>query len=174
MILSCLIITVHHFKSYYDKTKNTKAVEAFLNNKIDNNYDEKYRYEALLEIPSLNIKRGILDIESKYNKAKYNIELIKENENTIVLAAHNGNNYNSYFGKLPNLELGDEIKYYKDGTMYSYIYSDNYEIKKDGYADLYHKNDKKTIILITCKNNTSDAQVVYIGYLKESIPIDNT
>ena len=58
--------------------------------------------------------------------------------------------------------------------MYSYIYSDNYEIKKDGYADLYHKNDKKTIILITCKNNTSDAQVVYIGYLKESIPIGNT
>ena len=174
IISSCLVITIYHFKSYYDKTKNTKAVEAFLNNKIDNNYDEKYRYEALLEIPSLNIKRGILDIESKYNKAKYNIELIKENENTIVLAAHNGNNYNSYFGKLPNLELGDEIKYYKDGTMYSYIYSDNYEIKKDGYADLYHKNDKKTIILITCKNNTSDAQVVYIGYLKESIPIGNT
>ena len=59
MILSCLVITIYHFKSYYDKTKNTKAVEAFLNNKIDNNYDEKYRYKALQEIPSLNIKRGI-------------------------------------------------------------------------------------------------------------------
>lgn len=166
IILSLSIIIIHYFQIYTDKTKNTKAIEAYLTNKIDNTYDEKYRYNALIEIPSINLKRGVLDINNPYNKAKYNIELVKEDSNTIVLAAHNGEYYNSYFGNLSKLELGDIIKYYEDGNIYEYIYSDSYEIKKDGYADLYYKNDKKSIILITCKDNTDDAQVVHIGYLK--------
>ena len=166
IILSLSIIIIHYFQIYTDKTKNTKAIEAYLTNKIDNTYDEKYRYNALIEIPSINLKRGVLDINNPYNKAKYNIELVKEDSNTVVLAAHNGEYYNSYFGNLSKLELGDIIKYYEDGNIYEYIYSDSYEIKKDGYADLYYKNDKKSIILITCKDNTDDAQVVHIGYLK--------
>lgn len=166
IILSCSIIIIHYFQIRIDDTKNNQAIEAYLTNKIDNTYDEKYRYNALLEIPSINLKRGVLDINNPYNKADYNIELVKEDFNTIVLAAHNGNYYNSYFGNLSKLELGDTINYYKDGEIYNYIYSDSYEIKKDGYADIYHKNDKKSIILITCKDNTDDAQVVHIGYLK--------
>ena len=166
IILSCSIIIIHYFQIRINDTKNNQAIEAYLTNKIDNTYDEKYRYNALLEIPSINLKRGVLDINNPYNKADYNIELVKEDFNTIVLAAHNGNYYNSYFGNLSKLELGDTINYYKDGEIYNYIYSDSYEIKKDGYADIYHKNDKKSIILITCKDNTDDAQVVHIGYLK--------
>ena len=167
IILALLIIIIHYFQIYNDRTKNTKAVEDYLTNKIDNTYEEKYRYNTLLEIPSINLKRGVLDINNQYNKAKYNIELIKDTEDTIVLAAHNGNYYNSYFGELSKLELGDTINYYSEGKIYQYIYSDCYEIKKDGYADLYQKTDKKSIILITCKDNTDDAQVVHIGYLKE-------
>ena len=109
----------------------------------------------------------MLDINNQYNKAKYNIELVKENDNTTVLAAHNGNNINSYFGDLHNIELGDEIKYYKDGQLYTYIFTEHYDIKKNGYADIYRKDDIPSIILITCKDNTDDAQTVYIGYLKE-------
>lgn len=166
IILSLSIIIIHYFQIYIDKTKNTKAIEAYLTNKIDNTYDEKYQYNTLIEIPSINLKRGVLGINNPYNKAEYNIELVKEDSNTIVLAAHNGEYYNSYFGNLSKLELGDIIKYYEDGNIYEYIYSDSYEIKKDGYADLYYKTDKKSIILITCKDNTDDAQVVHIGYLK--------
>ena len=172
-ILSCSIITIHYFQIHIDKIKNTKAVEAYLTNKIDNTYDEKYRYKTLLEIPSIDLKRGIVDINSQYNKADYNIELIREDTNTIVLAAHNGNYYNSYFANLSKLELGDIINYYEEGNVYEYIYSDSYEIKKDGYADLYYKTDRRSIILITCKDNTDDAQVVHIGYLKEYFPITN-
>ena len=170
IFLSLTVESIYYIKSYSDKAQNTKAVEAFFTNKISTNYNEKYRYNSILEIPSINLKRGILDINNEYNTAKYNIELIKENTNLIVLASHNGNYYNSFFGHLNNLELGDEINYYKNGIKYKYIYTDSYEIKKDGYADLYHKNDQKSIILITCKDNTDDGQVVHIGYLKDSTP----
>ena len=83
----------------------------------------------------------------------------------IVLAAHNGNNYNSYFGNLKNISLGDDINYYFGGKLYKYIYTDRYEIKKNGYADIYRNKDKKAIVLVTCKDNSDDGQVIFIGYL---------
>ena len=160
--------------TYSTHIKNNKeSISAYINNEMleteieEKTEKEKYKYSAVLEIPTVNIQRGILDINSKYNSAKYNIELVKEDENTIVLASHNGNNQNSYFGNLHNIELGDEIKYYKDGILYTYIFSENYDIKKNGYADIYSKEEQKSIILVTCKDNTNDAQTVYIGYLNK-------
>lgn len=163
--LTYFVIKIYNY--YNDYQNNKTSIEAYINNTIETVTEAKYKYSSILEIPSVNIKRGILDINNQYNDAKYNIELIRETNNTIILAAHNGNNLNSYFGNLKNIELGDEIKYYKDGTVYTYIYSESYNIKKNGYADIYPNKDKNSIILITCKDNTEDAQTVYIGYLKE-------
>lgn len=163
--IAYFITTIYKF--YTDKANNQKSVEAYINKEIEKVTEEKYQYQSILEIPSINLKRGITSSTNIYNSAKYNIELVKEDSQSIVLAAHNGNNYNSFFKDLHTIDLGDEINYYKDGTIYKYIYTDSYDIKKDGYADIYRQNDKKSIILITCKDGTDDAQTVYIGYLKE-------
>ena len=172
IVLLAIYISLNFFKGVKDKEKNNKAVEAYLSGEINKKYDPKYQYNALIDIPTIKLKRGILDIDNEYNKAKYNIELVKENSNIIVLASHNGNNYNSYFKDLNKLELGDSIYYYQNGKIDEYIYSDNYEIKKDGYADLYYKIGNKSIVLITCKDDVDDAQIVYIGYFKETIPVN--
>ncbi len=155
------------YKCYDDQTKSDKSIDAYINNEIETITEEKYQYRSILEIPSINLKRGIVDINNQYNDVKYNIELLKESDTSIVLAAHNGNNRNSYFKNLHNIELGDEIKYYKDSKIYTYIFAEHYDIKKTGYADIYRKDDIKSIILITCKDGTDDAQTVYIGYLKD-------
>ena len=63
------------------------------------------------------------------------------------------------------LELGDVINYYENGKVYEYVYSEKYEIRKNGYADIYRKNGVKTIVLCTCKDDSSDGQVIFIGYL---------
>lgn len=167
IIFGIIYFVIIIYKYYDDNKNNKKSVEAYINNKIDTITEEKYQYNSILEIPSINLKRGILDINNKYNKAKYNIELVKEEDSIIVLAAHNGTNRNSYFGNLNTIELGDEINYYRDGHLYKYIYSESYDIKKNGYADIYRNEDIQSIILITCKDNTDDAQTVYIGYLKD-------
>ena len=167
IITSILYFGLKIYNHYNDIKNNDKAVEAVLNKKIDSLDNLKYRYKAVLEIPSIKLKRGILDIDNKYNKAKYNIELIKEKDDIIVLASHNGNNYNSYFGNLKNISLGDTINYYYDGKIYKYIYTDSYDIKKDGYADIYRKKGNKCIVLVTCKDGRNDGQTVFIGYLDE-------
>lgn len=169
IILGITYFIIKIYRYYDDYQNNEKSVSAYINNETEVVTEEKYQYNSILEIPSINLKRGVLDINNEYNDAKYNIELIKEDEEVIVLASHNGTNNNSFFGKLNTLELGDEINYYKDGNIYKYIYTESYDIKKNGYADIYRKEDIKSIILITCKDNTDDAQTVYIGYLKEII-----
>lgn len=163
--ITYFITKIYNYHS--DNKNNEKSVTAYINNELDVVKDKKYQYSGILEIPSINLKRGVLDINNTYNDAKYNIELVKETDTLILLAAHNGNNKNSYFKDLKNLSLGDEIIYYQDGILYKYIYTDSYDIKKDGYADIYRKEDIKSIILITCKDNTDDMQTVHIAYLKD-------
>ena len=173
IMLGVIYMGFNFNRGYLDDIKNKTAIKDYKDNVINDTYEEKYRYKAILSIPSIGLERGILDIDNEYNSAKYNIEVVDNNMDRIVLASHNGDYYNSYFGKLKDLELGDNIDYYFDNKIYRYIYSESYNIKKTGEADIYTNKDKKAIVLITCMDENDDAQVVRIGYLKEVLPYDN-
>ena len=174
IIGACSIYLGRYFYRYFgDTVKNDKAVKDFFDNNIDDEYDEEYKYTSVIEIPSINLKRGIVDINSDYNDVKYNIEFMKRDDNKIIFASHNGNYYYSYFGKLKDMELGDDINFYDNNRLYKFIYSESYVIKKDGYADIYCDPTKKCIVLITCLEENDDAQIVYIGYLSRVEPYEN-
>ena len=130
-----------------------------------------YNYIAVLEIPSINLKRGLVDPSSKYNNVNYNIQIIDKStmpdvvNGNLVLASHNGASYISFFRKLDKLKINDKIYVYYGGYKYIYSLSKTYDTSKDGNIEVYRDNNKTTITLITCKKNTKDTQVVYIGYL---------
>lgn len=164
----------NYFYNYLsDKAKNTRAVSDFFDNKINDDYNDKYKYTSVLEIPSIELKRGIVSIDSEYNDVKYNIELILKDNDKLVFASHNGNYYYSYFDNLKDMELGDDIYFYDNDRKYKFIYSKSYVIKKDGYADIYCDSDRKCIALITCLDGNDSAQIVYVGYLVSAEPYEN-
>lgn len=142
--------------------KSRKNMEVYLSNK-DIEFDEKYDYIGVLEIPSINLKRGFLDIGNFYNDVKWNIELIRDDMNSLVLASHNGGLYNAYFRNLDKMKLNDEIIIYDDYYVYNYTFFDSYDVMKTGYVDLFSASSNKNIFLITCKGN--DMQTVYVGVL---------
>jgi len=130
-----------------------------------------YEYIGLVEIPKINLKRGFLNIGSKYNSVDYNVTVVNtstmpdvENGN-LILAAHNGNAYNSYFGKLHKLVNGDKVYIYYNGIKYEYSVVNKYDVEKTGTVNIYRNFDKTTLTLITCKNNTNKYQIVYIAEL---------
>ena len=131
-----------YFNDYYN---NEKSVTAILNDEDEVSRNEKYDYIGFIEIPSIELKRGFLDKENKYNDVKYNIEIIDMSENGIIMAAHNGNSYYSYFDNLKKLELGDTIYIYYNNKKYVYIYSDYYEVEKTGYVDVYRDNTRRIL-----------------------------
>ena len=140
-------------------------------NTIEENIIDPKSTFLVLEIPRINLKRSIYNIESKFNDVEYNVQILKGSDapnvvnGNIIFAAHNGNSKVSFFKKLYKLKEGDELIIYYDGIKYIYNFKKVYDIKKDGEAEIYRDKNKTTITLITCKKNIKDKQEVYIGYL---------
>ena len=129
--------------------------------------NNEIKYSSVIEIPKINLKRGLFDIDSKYNSVNYGIEILKEStmpdkENSnLILAGHSGNSRISYFKNLNKLVIGDEIIIYYNNNLYTYRVSEIYEINKTGTINLTDKN-KSVITLITCRYNTNN-QIIIIG-----------
>lgn len=73
-------------------------------------------YIAILEIPKINLKRGLVNKNSSQNNVNRNIYMLQETtlpdeqENShILLATHSGNSYISFFKNLNKLKNDDNI-----------------------------------------------------------------
>ena len=129
-----------------------------------------YEYIAVLRIPKINLKRGLVDKNSKYNDIKYNIMIHKESDNpskkggNVILLAHSGNSNISFFKNLHKLKLDDLIYLDYNNNTYKYKLINIYDIEKNGKAPIRKNTSKSSITLITCRNNTNN-QIVLIGEL---------
>lgn len=130
-------------------------------------------YVAVLEIPKINLKKGLYNYNSIYNDVDKNIEILDNSkmpnkENSIlILASHSGNSSVSYFKNLDKLLNGDSVIVYYNNVKYYYRIIDFYLEKKNGYISMPYFNDGKYIILTTCKDSLN--QLVYIGKLIKEI-----
>lgn len=130
-----------------------------------NNITENYI--AVLEIPKINLKKGLFSIGSDKNDVNRNIEIMSESDmpdvinGNFILAGHSGTSKISYFRNLNKLEKDDVAYIYYNGGRFLYKLVNSYEIQKTGEASISRNGKKTTLTLITCKHNT-DKQVVYI------------
>ena len=84
-----------------------------------------------------------------------------ENGN-LILMAHSGDAYISYFAYLYRLKIGDNAYItYKD-KEYKYQVVDIYDVPKNGQVAIKRNYDKTTLTLITCTKNDSTKQTIYI------------
>ena len=66
------------------------------------------KYNMVVEVPSVGIKKGIYPMSSPYNNIKYNVQLMQTSttpdckNGNVILAAHNGNSTVSFFDNLKN------------------------------------------------------------------------
>lgn len=139
----------------------------------DNNTNTQINYLMVLEVPKIGLKKGIYDIESKYNSVNYGIEILKDSNmpdkelGNVILASHRGTSNIAYFNKLDNLNNDDIVIIYYQGIKYSYRITNIYGQDKTGSIKILKDMNKTTITLITCKKNTKDKQLVFIGNLVE-------
>lgn len=188
-VLMCgLFMFIYHYcaiKNLEDKS-NLKIEEFFVEEtpikEVDQNKDEvvekpttnqknSYDYIAVLEIPSISLKRGLVNPDSYYNNVNYNIQIIEHStmpdvvNGNLILAGHNGSSYISFFKNLYKVNENEKVYVYYQGYKYEYVINKIYDTPKDGYIEIYRDHDKSAITLITCKKNTKDTQTVYVGYL---------
>ena len=141
--------------------------------KETNNTNTQINYLMVLEVPKIGLKRGIYNKESKYNSVNYGIQILNDSTmpdqeyGNVILASHRGTSNIAYFNKLENLNSNDVVIIYYQGIKYIYEISSIYEQDKTGTIQIKKDNTKSTITLITCKSNSKDKQLVFIGNLIE-------
>lgn len=127
-----------------------------------------YNYIGYLDIPKINLKRGFVSLNSKYNSISYNVMLIKGSSmpdvknGNLILAAHRGNSSVSFFDKLYKLNLGDKANVTYNDKIYTYKLVNTYLEAKDGTIAIYRDENKTTLTLITCTRGDKKTQTVFI------------
>ena len=169
-------ISIKQTKTETRKAK-TKSIDNYIQKtpQVNINQTDEYNYIAVLEIPQINLKQGLVSPNSKYNDVDYNIKILDTSmmpdtiNSNLIIAAHSGNSQVSFFKNLNKLRLNDEIYLYYENNKYHYKVDKTYEVNKTGWINIIRNRDKTTITLITCKPNDDKKQLVYIAYLIDKI-----
>lgn len=127
------------------------------------------KYLGVLEIPKIRLKRGFYGVGNRYNNIKYNVTVVEGSDlpdvqnGNLILMAHSGDSYISYFAYLYKLAVGDDcyVTYY--GNYYHYRIVDIYEVVKNGVVSIRRDKGKNTLTMITCTKDNDSLQTVYIA-----------
>ena len=148
---------------FENKTPTPKTININkANNKSNASQNE---YVAVVEIPSINLKRGLVSKDSPLNNIKYNISILPESDTpdsvdgNVILASHSGNTRVAFFKDLYKLKLSEYVYIYYDKYKYTYeiIEIDNQE--KTGTISIKNAN-YPTLILTTCNQQDKNKQLV--------------
>ena len=124
-------------------------------NIVYNDFKDKENddYFMILDIPKIDLKKGIYSKESFKNNVDQNVTILNESllpsEGTVILAAHSGNSSVSFFRNLNLLEIGDEVTVLYDNYSYKYIV-DSYKIYDKKNIKFHTDLSEKKLILVTC------------------------
>lgn len=135
-------------------------------------YEEEIDYSVylgVLEIPRIGLKRGFYSVDSNYNNIAYNVTLVSGSDmpdvpnGNLILMAHSGDSYISYFAYLYMLEIGDDCYITYNGLVYHYRIVNIYNVEKNGIVNIDRNYDQTTLTMITCTKNSDSLQTVYIA-----------
>lgn len=152
--------------------KDIPVVQNVSKNEEPVHYQVDYsKYTGVLEIPKIGLKRGFYSLGSKYNDIQYNVSVVEGSNypdvvnGNLILMAHSGDSFISYFAYLYKLVVGDDCYVSYNGLIYHYKIVNIYEVEKTGAVRISRNYDQTTLTLITCTKDNDHAQTVYIAEL---------
>lgn len=162
-----------------DYIKDTSVVNEVINEVQVEEKEEKQEvssninYTAILEIPKIGLKKGVVDNTRNFNSINYAISVDNSSnypneKGNFILYAHSGNSYIAYFRNLNKVNINDDVYVYYNGVKYHYVIYDKYDIEKTGKAKVISSKDNNYITLITCNQERKGYQVVLIGKLQDN------
>ncbi len=135
-------------------------------------YEVNYsNYLGVLEIPKIGLKRGFYNTDSRYNSIQYNVTLVQGSSmpdvvnGNLILIAHSGDAYISFFAYLYRLNIGDYAYVTYNQQKYKYQIVNIYTVPKIGIVSINRNYSKTTLTMITCTKNDDYSQTVYIAEL---------
>lgn len=193
IILGLILIFKNNIYEMYINKKDEKQIKEYfkinnpkpkvINNDVSinraisqkNNYSNySSNYYAILEIPKISLKKGLVNRESKLNNVSKNIQTLDVSDTpdvvggSVILASHSGNSSVSYFKNLYKLNKEDNIYIYYKNYKYEYKVIDIYNQDKTGIINFENK-DKSTLVLTTCNQENKKKQIVVVANLNNKV-----
>jgi len=128
-------------------------------------------YVGFITIPKINLTKGFHDKRSSQNNVDTDLLVVSGSnypnidKGNFIVAGHSGTGWNSFFNDLYQLGKGDKVYISYQNKKYEYEIQNIYTQPKTGKLAIYRNYDKTTLTLITCTNNDSTTQTVYIAEL---------
>lgn len=162
-------------EKYYEIQDEVMSISEDVNEEqkeenTNNNYEN---YIAVLKIPKIGLTKGIYAKESYMNNVNRSIQIIDKSDypdvtgGNFILAAHSGTARISYFKNLSGLVIDDKVSIDYNGKTYKYKVVDMYDVEKTGKVKIKRTNNKTTLTLITCKDNSNKQLVVICELINE-------
>ncbi len=139
---------------FFNTNKNTQEKQYNIIKK-----DKLIEYIAILEIPKINLKQGLVRPNSNLNNVNKNIQILTpfnrldQLGTNLILAGHSGNSKVSFFRNINNLEIGNDIYIYYQNKKYHYKVLKKYEVEKTGKIHVKSNQNKTLLTLTTCSYN---------------------
>ena len=176
-----LIIIGILWTSYKYISKNEELI--IEKNMIDNTLQNQVSYlkkdvdtyDMVLEIPKINLKKGVYSKYDIRNTIKKNVMIHEKSDypnqenSNLILMAHSGNSDIAYFNDLVKLDTDSLIKVYYQNVKYTYKLNHYYDVDKFMPTKIIRDKTKNTITLVTCNQKDKTKQTIYIGYLIDKI-----
>lgn len=186
------IVCFKFYNNYSIKKQEENAIHDFfkIESKDDievistDNVEEKqelspktnYNYIAVLEIPSIHLKRGLFPINDKNNNVNKNIEILQNSDmpdvqnGLLALAGHSGNSRIAFFNNLHKLKKQELVYVYYNNIKYIYEVTSIDRQDKIGEISITKTKDTTELVLTTCDPETKGKQVIVMAKLIEKQP----
>ena len=139
--------------------------------KTSNDLSISEKYLGVLEIPTINLKKGFFEKNGSLNTISKNVEILEESDmpniknGNLVLAAHSGTGRYAFFRNLYKLKINDNAYIYYQGLKYEYeIVKIEYQ-DKDGTITISKLEQESYLILTTCDQKDKTKQIVITAKL---------
>lgn len=158
--------------SIIEEQEEQEIIEPIVEEKIKKK--NTINYTAILEIPVISLKSGIVNSTKNFYSINYAISADRSSNypneyGNFILYAHSGNSSIAYFKHLSNMNIDDSVYVYFNGIKYHYVIFDKYDIEKTGKAVFKRPINDNYITLITCNQNRKGYQIVLTGKLINTV-----
>lgn len=176
-LLGIVFIVYEVSFNYFEKKIEDEYIESYMKNYSNegnsvnivnskgNKNNFKSKYVAILDIPKINLKKGLVMATKDFKSINHAVSIDKNSkfpnkEGNFILYAHAGNSKISYFKNLDKLEVGNEVRIYYLDKTYSYKVNKKYQIDKTGFLTLNETSSDHNLILVTCVHNTNKQLII--------------
>lgn len=174
-IQSKKIIAYDYMANVFYASNDNNIIEDDGINKGEETVEEEVtdQYIGYLNIPKINLTKGFYSKNSSENNIDKNILVVQGSsypdveKGNLTIAGHSGNSWKAFFNDLYKLNTGDYAYVTYKNKKYAYKIVNIYKQNKVGTIAIYRDYNKTTLTLVTCTNNSSTTQTVYIAELQE-------